>query len=71
VRNLPDIDHIIDVLLTRQQKAEIARMMSSGNSRTDAIRRLLRLGTLVRATWGLEEDLLHGSDYVLKRKTDE
>lgn len=64
--NLPDIDHIIEVLLTKPQKLEVRRMTSVGYGRTQAVRHLIRLGVLVVNCQDLETDLCSGTDYALR-----
>jgi hypothetical protein len=63
-----DVEQLISELLTRPQRAEIKRMTLCGYSKIGAIRRLLRLGILVRRRYDLEMDLTHGTNFVLPRE---
>lgn len=63
-----NVEEAIDILLTRPQKAAIANMTPGGYSRLQAVRRLLRLGMLVREVDDLEDDLTRGTRYALRDK---
>ena len=57
----------IEDVLTRPQRKEIECLTKGGYSRIGAIRRLLRLGMLVRRVPDLETDLIHGTNYILPK----
>jgi hypothetical protein len=65
-----DIDEVIASVLTKPQRAEIKRMTYCGFSKIEAVRRLLRLGVLVRATADLETDLIYGTHFVHKERVE-
>lgn len=58
-----DIDRVIAEVLTAPQRREINSLTSGGRSKLQAVRKLLRLGTLVRRYEGLETDLIHGTNF--------